>query len=106
MRHEGNLSITRSGDGALIVRLAGGWRLEAGLPPLAPVERGIHAPTTRTLAFDTRELGSWDSALVTFLAEGSAPCRARGIAMDQGGPPPRVRRPPQRAAAGPQAAGG
>ncbi|TMB60490.1 MAG: ABC transporter permease [Deltaproteobacteria bacterium] len=105
MRHEGNLSITRSGDGALIVRLAGGWRLEAGLPPLAPVEREIHARTTRTLAFDTRELGSWDSALVTFLAEVSALCRARGIAMDQGGLPPGVRRLLELAEAVPEAAG-
>ena len=105
MGHGGNLSITRSDDGALVVRLAGGWRLEEGLPPVAPVEREIHARTTRTLAFDTRELGSWDSALVTFLAEVSALCRARGIAMDQGGLPPGVRRLLELAEAVPEAAG-
>src|SRR2546427_3282229 len=105
MRHEGNLSTPGGGDGALIAGLGGGWRRGGGPPPLAPVEREIHARTTRTLAFDTRELGSWDSALVTFLAEVSALCRARGIAMDQGGLPPGVRRLLELAEAVPEAAG-
>ncbi|MEQ1857791.1 MAG: ABC transporter permease [Longimicrobiales bacterium] len=84
------VAVRRDADNALIVRLAGPWSLETGLPPLADVESGL--PGAIAVRFDTSELTSWDSAVLAFLAGTSKLARTRGIPVDPGGLPEGLRR--------------
>jgi len=59
---------TEISDTTLVVRPMGDWTLERGLPD-APDAVMPPATEVRTVAFDTAELGTWDSSLVTFLFE-------------------------------------
>lgn len=61
------LELRRDGD-ALILSLAGVWKYGAKLPPFEQVERQFQekSPPSR-LAFESKQLSGWDSALMTFL---------------------------------------
>jgi phospholipid/cholesterol/gamma-HCH transport system permease protein len=90
---EGNLSFMQTGDASLDVRLAGAWRLRGGLPSASLLQRELEStPNVKTIAFDARELNSWDSSVLTFLVEVSELCHRRGINMDRAGLPAGVRR--------------
>jgi phospholipid/cholesterol/gamma-HCH transport system permease protein len=89
MSNQGGLSFIQSQDGTLVIRLVGAWSLKAGIPSAADIQ-GQFASTTgisRRIAFDSRELTSWDSSVLTFLVEVSELCRQRGIPMDREGLP-------------------
>ncbi len=80
-------------DETLLIELVGNWSLDVGLPPIADLERELaNVPAPQRVAFDTDELGVWDSALVTFVAKAIELCRARGIQIDRGGLPPGLTR--------------
>jgi phospholipid/cholesterol/gamma-HCH transport system permease protein len=52
----------------LVVELAGDWLTRAGLPPLDPLKREIDANhSLKSIEFDTRQLGRWDSGLIIFV---------------------------------------
>lgn len=54
----------------LVVRPTGDWTLEGSLPNIQDVMgRGTPAESVAGVAFDTSQLGTWDSSLVTFLFE-------------------------------------
>ena len=79
---ESGLSFTLTGDASLEVRLAGAWRLRGGLPSASLVERELESvPRVKNIAFEARELSSWDSSVLAFLVEVSELCRERGIAL-------------------------
>ena len=85
---EGGLSFLQTGDASLEVKLAGAWRLRGGLPSAWLLERELDgAPRIKSVAFDTKELKSWDSSVLAFLVDISALCRQRGIQMDTAGLP-------------------
>jgi len=88
----GRLTVTRDVDDVLVVQLAGSWQLESGLPSSSDLERGLVGPEPTGIAFDTRELGSWDSAILTFLVSVSRLARERGIEVDRSGLPEGLRR--------------
>jgi len=88
----GDISISRASDSTLVIRLAGRWQLASGLPSSEAISRELAESAPRTVAFDTRELRDWDSAVVTFLAGVAELCRASGIAMDRRGLPAGVAR--------------
>lgn len=78
----------QTGDAALEVKLAGAWRLRGGLPSASLLERELDGvPRIKSVAFDTKELESWDSSVLAFLVDISALCRQRGIQMDTAGLP-------------------
>jgi phospholipid/cholesterol/gamma-HCH transport system permease protein len=77
-------------DSALILRLAGRWTLEGGLPPIAEVEARLAA--ARKLSFDTSRLEFWDSGLLAFVAKVIDLATARRIDVDRSGLPSGVRR--------------
>lgn len=53
----------------LVIHLGGSWSIAGGLPPPPDLERELaSARGVRQLAFDTQDLRSWDSSLLTFLA--------------------------------------
>ncbi|UCF20955.1 MAG: ABC transporter permease [Gemmatimonadota bacterium] len=88
MPGQSELVLGRTADGALLIRLAGAWRLSGGLPDTAPVERELAAtPAPREVNFETSELEEWDSALVTFLLRVTERSRGRGIDVDRSGLP-------------------
>jgi len=80
-------------DGTLVIRLRGTWSLKAGIPSAVDVQNRFASPgMSKRIAFDSRELTSWDSSVLTFLVEVSELCRQRGIPMDREGLPAGVRK--------------
>ncbi len=88
MSDQYGFSLVQVQDGTVVIRLVGAWRLRAGIPSLADLQGKIaSAGILRRIAFDARELTSWDSSVLTFLVEVSELCRQRGIPMDREGLP-------------------
>ena len=88
MADNSQLGFNLAGDSTLKVELRGSWRLRVGLPSAGLVEQELEsARQVRDIAFDTRELTSWDSSVLTFLVEVSELCRQRSIPMNREGLP-------------------
>jgi phospholipid/cholesterol/gamma-HCH transport system permease protein len=88
MSDQGRLSFVQAQDGTLVIRLVGAWNLRAGIPSAADVQgRVATTGISRGVAFDARELTSWDSSVLTFLVEVSELCRQRSIPMNREGLP-------------------
>lgn len=91
---------------ALVLGISGDWRLADPLPSYAAIEseiEGKHAP--ERIAFDTGKLGSWDSALLTFLVDVGAICLRWHIEMKREGLPQGVQHLLDLASAVPEAKG-
>jgi len=86
------MSVVRGSDETLVIRLAGTWALATGLPSPDPVQRELASGRARAVAFDTRDLRTWDSAVVTFLARVTEVCRERGVPLDRAGLPQGLQR--------------
>jgi phospholipid/cholesterol/gamma-HCH transport system permease protein len=77
------VAIDRVESDVLLIRLAGRWELRNGLASAAAVETELRRePPPSRVAFDTQELGHWDSSILAFLAGVSDSCRERGVALD------------------------
>ena len=80
-------------DDTLVVRLAGSWKIQAGLPAATEVQPHLDAtPRVWRLAFDTHDLTAWDSGLLTFVRQVIAQSMQRQIVVDQRGLPEGVQR--------------
>jgi len=80
------------GDGC-VVRLSGSWRLRDRLPVASDVLAPLTSPpAVRRLAFDTRQLGAWDTGLLTFLRHVIEDAEHAGIEIDHDGLPEDVER--------------
>lgn len=75
---------TRHTDGTLVVRLVGDWTLEGSLPRVHDAVADVSSDSVTALAFDTSELGTWDSSLVTFLFEAVEYGRAHDLDVRTG----------------------
>jgi phospholipid/cholesterol/gamma-HCH transport system permease protein len=92
-RTRGELRINRPAAGTLLVELAGAWSLEGGVPSIAEVQAQADAvPRPQRLAFEARELASWDSGLLMVLRDLAELCAQRHIALDRSGLPEGLRR--------------
>ncbi len=61
------IRISRNHGGAVVVQLLGDWRLGDPVPSEQEVGRKILQATGKGIvAFDSRELGHWDSCLISF----------------------------------------
>jgi phospholipid/cholesterol/gamma-HCH transport system permease protein len=88
MSDQGRLSFIQAQDGTLVIRLVGAWSLRSGIPSAADIQGQVASTgISRGVAFDSRELTSWDSSVVTFLVEVSELCQQRGIPVDRQGLP-------------------
>jgi phospholipid/cholesterol/gamma-HCH transport system permease protein len=88
MPGQGHLSFFQAPDGTLVIQLIGAWSLRAGIPSTADVQGQVASTRiSKGVAFDSRELASWDSSVVTFLVEVSELCRQRSIPMNREGLP-------------------
>lgn len=86
---QGELQLSKTPDGTLIVTLGGEWRLEGALPSPGAVGNEIEASAgISRVAFDTGGLSGWDSGLLTFLLEVIDICSKRGIQVNREGLPP------------------
>ena len=93
MATDGGFSFRQTGDASLEVRLAGAWRLRAGLPSATLLQREIESiPQIKNIVFEARELTAWDSSALAFLAQVADLCRQRGIHLDRAGLPAGLRR--------------
>ena len=62
------LTCTVTPDNTLAVTLAGDWVLDAGLPGIEPVLECLQGtPLPAVMAFDTADLGDWDTGLIARL---------------------------------------
>ena len=87
------LRCDRAADDALLVRLAGSWKIQTGLPAATEVLQQLDAtPRVQRLAFDARDLTAWDSGLLTFLRHLITQSTQRQIVVDQQGLPEGVQR--------------
>lgn len=84
--------VTRDRDGAMIVRIAGDWRLGGTLPAIEPVEEQLRGTRPATLRFDASGLGAWDTGLLTFLDRLETACAEREIPVERSSLPEGVTR--------------
>jgi phospholipid/cholesterol/gamma-HCH transport system permease protein len=92
-RKRGDIAVSRSGDGTLVVRLAGAWTLDTGVPPLGDVEKAFGAsPKPKKVAFDLADLGPWDSGLMSFVIRVGELAAERKIPLDEATLPEGLRR--------------
>ena len=84
----GELGLSHSGDGTLVIRLAGDWNVSTGVPSSAEVERELTgAPQPSAVIFDSSALGRWDSSLLLTLTRIIEAAASQNIAMDRAGMP-------------------
>ena len=86
------IKVERQADAA-VMRLAGEWRLQRGLPPVEDVKaQAGSGGKPGKVCFDAAGLTGWDSGLLIFLSKVMAWCAGEGIQVDQAGLPEGVRR--------------
>lgn len=80
-------------DDMVIAGLSGDWELENPTPRFHELlEEGAPERGARRLGFDTTELGSWDSSLLTFLFQGLNYCETHGLEFTEEGLPEKIAR--------------
>jgi len=63
----GGLTFRQPDKDTLLVSLAGVWTIGRDLPSAEEVRKRLESVSFRQMAFETRDLTNWDSALLTFL---------------------------------------
>ena len=87
------VSFSRSGDGTLLIRLTGKWRLRHGMPTASAVAGEFEPPSTpRKVAFEASGLTYWNSSLVNFVNQVNQLSRERSIEIDLSGLPAGLQR--------------
>jgi phospholipid/cholesterol/gamma-HCH transport system permease protein len=86
------ISFQRTGEGTLVIRLGGAWRLQRQLPSPRAIQSEIEASSPQRVVFDTARLSAWDSGLLTFLLNVSELCGRYRIIAERDGLPSGVRR--------------
>jgi len=87
------LGVTTPSADTLLVKLSGDWKITEPLPAASDVEKPLEsAKGVRCIAFDTRDLGSWDSGLLTFLIKIFEACAKAKIEVVKEGLPEGVRK--------------
>ncbi|TQV86323.1 ABC transporter permease [Exilibacterium tricleocarpae] len=77
-----SIKISQEDTGTLHITLAGDWLLTGGLEnPATGIERVSHADI-RQLVVDGRDLGEWDSTLVSYLLPITAAAQSRRIGIE------------------------
>ena len=88
-----DISFSREPDNTFVVRLGGNWNIADGLPSAEDLQKQVAStPSPGRVAFDGRELGDWDSSLLTFLIKMMNFCRQKSIAVSKEGLPEGVAR--------------
>jgi phospholipid/cholesterol/gamma-HCH transport system permease protein len=100
------LSVATQAADTLLVKLSGEWKITEPLPATTDVEKPLESSKAiRRITFDTKDLGVWDSGLLTFLIKIFEACAKAKIEVDKDGLPEGVRRLIDLATAVPERAG-
>ena len=87
------LTFSRPSDDSLLVRFAGNWTVQEGLPSAAEVAQQVESdPGIRRVTVNTQDLTGWDSSLLTFLIRVKDQCSQSTAVLDEEGLPPGARR--------------
>jgi phospholipid/cholesterol/gamma-HCH transport system permease protein len=87
------LSLSRPSEECLVLSLTGDWGLDRKLPTIDEIEREIRSQARpKRLAFESRDLETWESGLLTFLLKVRELCLREQISMEEDGLPSGVRR--------------
>ena len=87
------LSIATPASDTLLLKLSGDWKITEALPSTSDVEKSLDsAKGVRRLAFDTKDLGAWDSGLLTSLIKIFEACSNAKIEVVKDDLPEGVRR--------------
>lgn len=87
------LSLRRTPEDRLVVSLTGDWRLDRKVPSIEEVEREVRSPDRpKRLAFDSQDLDTWESGLLTFLLKVRELCIREQIVLEEDGLPSGARR--------------
>ena len=82
----------RSENGAVVLAVAGRWRLGGRKPDFSAVEKALAAEEAPVeVRFEADRLSGWDSALLVFVRRGCALAEARGVPFRLDGLPGGVR---------------
>jgi phospholipid/cholesterol/gamma-HCH transport system permease protein len=93
MTKQCNISFSRPDTGTLLVHLGGECKIGNALPSESDVQLQIASgDPVRRITFDTKELGGWDSGLLTFLIKIIDLCSKNNIEADKDGLPGGVHR--------------
>jgi phospholipid/cholesterol/gamma-HCH transport system permease protein len=93
MTARGEMSLEQPSADTLKLILAGHWKLGGELPGADKVQQTLQdKPAVRNLVFDTRQLASWDSGLLTFLMNLGTLCSRQNIRLNRDGLPPGAQR--------------
>jgi phospholipid/cholesterol/gamma-HCH transport system permease protein len=93
MTARGEMILEQPSADTLKVILSGHWKLGGELPGADKVQQTLQdKPTVRNVVFDTRELASWDSGLLTFLVNVGKFCSRQKIVLNSDGLPPGAQR--------------
>jgi phospholipid/cholesterol/gamma-HCH transport system permease protein len=87
------LNVTTPTADTLLIKLSGEWKITEPIPSASDVENSIESSkATRRVTFDTKDLGGWDSGLLTFLIKIFEACSKAKIEVDKNGLPEGVRK--------------
>ena len=87
------LSIRTPAADSLLLKLSGDWKITEPLPTESDLKKSVDSVDgIRRVAFDTKDLGAWDSGLLTFLIKIFEACTREKIEVDREGLPEGVRR--------------
>ena len=87
------LGVERGRDGKVVVRLAGAWALEDGLPDMTQVDEALAGtPPPPAVAFDMSGLERWDSGVLAFVVKVEDVARGRHVKVNREGLPAAVQR--------------
>ena len=93
MPDTGQLHTAIDASGTLVLQLSGNWRSTEGVPSGDAVEQALaRSPEAQGVAYDARQLGEWDSGVLTFLRRVGQIAEARGLPQDRSGLPEGVQR--------------
>jgi phospholipid/cholesterol/gamma-HCH transport system permease protein len=88
MTARGEMILEQPAADTLKLILSGDWKLGGELPGADKVQQRLEErPGVRSLFFDTRELASWDSGLLTFLMNLGTLCSRQKILLNRDGLP-------------------
>jgi phospholipid/cholesterol/gamma-HCH transport system permease protein len=87
------LSLERTAAGVMVIRLAGDWQIEGGIPSIEEVTSQLEsAPPIHRVVLDAKALRQWDSSLLTFLLKLTHLCDQKKMGIQKRGIPQGVQR--------------
>ena len=89
----GEMTMEQPSGDTLKVILSGQWKLGGELPGADKVQQTLQGrPGVRNLVFDTRQMASWDTGLLTFLVDLGKLCSEQKISLNNDGLPEGARK--------------